>query len=202
MAVSNAHREASGVQHHETEAQGQWPFANSTAGSGNQASYQVGQAYSVRDQRAQVQEALRDRWATRSVLANRLHQFTSLNVSSRTLGRVLKKHGLARTIAAPRLLLIAAHRGMRLCWRKAHAEWIVEQRREVLWSDDKIIRTTSFRKGQHVTRRSGSDSPMGAAAKQASTESKSTHGAHWAGTCPQDFWDPDGQEIPAGGHDL
>ena len=70
-----------------------------------------------------------------------------------TIRRVIKKFGLRRRIAARRTLMNEVQRNKRRNWSQSRKKLPISYWARVLFSDEKIFRTDSHRRGVFVTRR-------------------------------------------------
>ena len=101
--------------------------------------------------------ALKDRWASIPLLASRASESLGVPLSMSTVRRVLQKFGLRRRIARRKPLLTKVQRRKRLQWAKVHKNWPIPQWHRVVYSDEKIFKISSNRKGVFVTRAVGEE---------------------------------------------
>ena len=107
---------------------------------------------SPREQRVLRRLALENRRASLSVLAGQASKIIGKSLSKETARRILSSFGLSRRIAKRRPALTNAHKRDRLAYAKAHKGWCLAPWTRVLFSDEKIFRVSSNRRGEFVTR--------------------------------------------------
>lgn len=99
--------------------------------------------------------ALNERSKSIPTLCSELSNIVDGGVSCSTVRRTLAKYGLKRRIAAKKPLLNKRQREKRATWAAALEHWPVYHWYRVLFTDEKIFRTRSCRRGEFVTRRVG-----------------------------------------------
>jgi transposase len=86
------------------------------------------------------------------------HFINSINeshVSSKTVRRTLKQHGLKAVVKAKRPLLKAQHRKARLSFALKYQNWTVDDWKRVLWSDETKINKIGSDGHQYVWKKAG-----------------------------------------------
>lgn len=107
----------------------------------------------AREERIALREALSDRRAWLSHVTGALNE-RNICISRSTLSRILDKHGFSRRGMCARPALNARQRSARLVWARAHEKWMACHWSSVVFSDEKIFRTTSDKPGSLITRKS------------------------------------------------
>lgn len=72
-------------------------------------------------------------------------------VGSEAIKYALRSRGYKRYVALKKPSLFEANRVARLAWANTHLDWIMEQWREILWSDETWVITGNHRK-TYITR--------------------------------------------------
>ena len=106
------------------------------------------------DEIAIVRKATTNRRASLNRVAREL-KTDHIDASAKTLGRVLKMKGYSRRGACSRPDLNPRQKGLRLAWAHTHQSWKVCRWSSVIFSDEKIFKSTSDKPFSLVTRKKG-----------------------------------------------
>lgn len=79
----------------------------------------------------------------------------NIDMCTRSMSNLLKRHGLFRRVAVRKPLLTAAAKEKRLGWARRHMKFSLWKWRHVIFSDEKIFRSDNNRRTVFVTRSSG-----------------------------------------------
>lgn len=130
-----------------------WARVKETGNLSNRARSGRKRKCDVRGERRIRRLAISNRFDTFPHLVGKVKENLSIKMSRQTLSRTLKKHALSRYVAKKCPLLSRAQRKRRLEWARAYSKWPISNWSRVLFSDEKIFRSCSTRKGLLVTRR-------------------------------------------------
>ncbi len=91
---------------------------------------------SERDRRAIVGVLRKTKKKTAESVRKEVLVSHNIQVSRKTIARVLKKSGYASRVKKKKPLLTTNQKKARLNWAKKHATWTVDEWRNVIWSDE------------------------------------------------------------------
>ena len=109
----------------------------------------------ARDEKYICAFARRHRFSSLKDIAKYALDHRQLSLSTDSVSRALKKHGLFRRVAIRKPLLTQRALQKRVEWARVHANWAMEKWRRVVFSDEKIFRTENNRRSLLVTRSRG-----------------------------------------------
>lgn len=96
--------------------------------------------------------ALRDRRKSLPQLSAESSEIVEGGLCVNSIRKILRKYDLRRRIAARKPLLTPAQKRRRLIWARERVKWPIALWSRILFTDEKIFRSTSNRKGIFVTR--------------------------------------------------
>lgn len=105
-----------------------------------------------RDVRAVLRHARQHRFDSIPTIASVISNSCHKNISPSTVRRVLRRGGVRRYIAMRKPALNARQRRARLAFAHAHSNWTVSQWRKILFTDEKLFKIFSNRRGFFVSR--------------------------------------------------